>query len=1334
LLHNFFTFESYDLQRISDLYLNNRWPNPKGSRIVSATSALWQPGLDTRPDSNTTLREPLLSAARIAWVVIFIGTWVCFIRSVALDHNIGWSMRFISQDRAAGYTLALDLLVMVVSSCLAGMIAWRRSDDWLGLLTSITVVTFSAAQTGAITFLVPELSLWGTLAHVVQALGDGLILLLLFIFPDGRFVPSWSRFVAVAWGIWVVTWPFVPAVSPMSDQLPIWFSFATLTPLYVLGLLSQIYRRNTVTNPIKRLQTKWTMFGFGIALVGFFVTSVLVYAMPMPDAAGDVVPLVHMALPLFNALTILAIPVALGVSMMRFRLWEIDPLLHQTVIYGAVTTGLSIVFVVEILVFQAIFQAITGQQSQVAVVLSTLIIAALFQPARTRARRMIDRRFYREKIDFEKAFTDLSHEIRTIIAMPELSNVLLGRVMELLHISYGAVFLRKPDGSFHLEDKNIPAELCDLIPLPESFKLDGQERLSVKPELLNRLKMGHVLTGIKDLPFAVIVPLTGARHGKLELHGILAYGPRRSGQAYSREDLNLLRNLADQAATASYVAHLIEVQRVETKRREEAEHALEAHRNSPLGRAEAFAETLAAKPETVIAELHELTQKAGADPEMAALLTNLYHVLGPVETDPISGLASGYMYLFNAQQTPELLLLGLRTLIARLETAPVRDWSGARETMTLYRLAQRAVGVQTIGQITELVPGFEEEIKACGVTFAADKLPDVSAIVVPSFLEPFKAALGDLACISDTLRSYERVDTTHDKLSYLVSALERLSRVDHSARTDLGSADRAVILRISETWLGIVSNAMSELQTRAQISCRLLTHHTWQDDVIALSLSLRNDGQGAALNVRVNLSPSPDYTLVDPAVVIQRLGPDEETQVELRVRPRLTQKVDQFRVRFIVQYSDPRGPDQVEHYADVVYLLTSTGEFQFIPNPYVVGTPLQPGSPLFFGREDVVGFIRDNLAAAHRNNLVLIGHRRTGKTSLLKQLPRHLGEGYLPVYLDGQALSLDPGMANFFLNLATEINFAIEDRGLTPPAIPDFTDSPAGTFERVYLAAVRSVLGDRHLLILFDEFEELESAVQRGNLDPSVFNFLRHIIQHGENVSAIFCGTHRMEELAADYWSVLFNISLYRNIGFLEQPEAFRLIQEPVAKFDMRYDDLALDKIWRITAGHPYFLQLLCHSLVNRHNKTKRNYVTVADVNAALDEILAAGEAHFVYMWAEANPQERLVLTALSRLLRLTGRATPVQVVDYLEDRGIHLERAATNTALHHLVVKDILSESDDADAAGEVYRWRLGLLGLWVEKYKSMSRVADEARAAQPNLTPSIPLSTPPLTIVRGE
>jgi hypothetical protein len=174
-----------------------------------------------------------------------------------------------------------------------------------------------------------------------------------------------------------------------------------------------------------------------------------------------------------------------------------------------------------------------------------------------------------------------------------------------------------------------------------------------------------------------------------------------------------------------------------------------------------------------------------------------------------------------------------------------------------------------------------------------------------------------------------------------------------------------------------------------------------------------------------------------------------------------------------------------------------------------------------------------------------------------------------------------------------------------------------------------------------------------------------------------------------------------------------RLIQEPVSAYEMRYDDLALDKVWRITAGHPYFLQLLCHSLVNHHNKTQRSYTTVADVNAALDEILASGEAHFVYLWTESTPLERLLLTSMSRLTPISGQVTPVQILDYLTERGVTIERKGISDALHRLALRDVLSasdaESETGVALGEAYRWRLGLLGMWVEKYKSMSRVIDE-------------------------
>jgi hypothetical protein len=169
-----------------------------------------------------------------------------------------------------------------------------------------------------------------------------------------------------------------------------------------------------------------------------------------------------------------------------------------------------------------------------------------------------------------------------------------------------------------------------------------------------------------------------------------------------------------------------------------------------------------------------------------------------------------------------------------------------------------------------------------------------------------------------------------------------------------------------------------------------------------------------------------------------------------------------------------------------------------------------------------------------------------------------------------------------------------------------------------------------------------------------------------------------------------------------------------VAAFGMRYDDLAMDKIWRVTAGHPYFLQLLCHSMVNRHNKTLRSYVTVADVNAALDEILASGEAHFVYLWAEASPAEKLALTVLSRLGTASGLVSAVEIADYLAERGVKLERPVVAEALRRLTLRDILRAGDAPDPTlGEAYRWKLGLLGLWVEKYKSLSHVVSEINAA---------------------
>jgi hypothetical protein len=1313
------------------------------------TDAVALPPNPASAGTRLPIRGPILVAVRFAWLalaVVSVGLFVAALPTAYYQQIIEMpgpirvaAVRLdLTLEEISAFSLGVEALLVLVSAGVAAAIFWARSDDWLAVLFSAAFLTFGPTIIGrALGYYEaahPELSV---VVSVVKGLGGGAILFVLYLFPDGRFVPRWTRLTGLLLLVWLLAYTFFPVQAPNMQDLPVlvqtalnfllWAQGASslerfylsfrqlgftliLVGWFVTGVYAQYYRYRCVSTPVQRQQTKWIVVGVTVALAGtvaWFLPQFFLPALTHPVLTDDGIAslLYNLLGGGFLVLCLILMPLSFALSIMHFRLWDVDVLISRALVYGGVTGLLSILLFALVYALQWLLLWFTGHSSRVDVatsgiiVAATLVMASLFRPLGRRMQNFVDRSFYRERVDYRRAFTDFAREIRTIIELPDLVRVLLRRTTSLLHISRGAVFLCASDAQGACDPNRF--ELADVFNLGPELKTSLEEDTVT----MQRLQAGQPVYRPKDKVFSLLVPLIAPQGATRQLVGALALGSRLSGQDFSREDQAMLTGLADQAGVAIYVARLIKEKEAEARRLEEVEQRLAAHRNSPLGRAEGMAEKILAEPHLGLVKLYALAQSAGHDAVAAALIGNLPQVFDNLQRPGLARLAEGFNYVFTSPLTPEVLPVGLRLLMAQLDqsVASGETLQAAVEAREVVRISQAALEASSIPQIT---------------AWAANQTPEQPVPPAPGAPPLFKLyrALGELLAAANALRAYERMDTPQDKLAYLAGAVERLGRVERLARNELGSADRPVIQRIAENWLAVVTGAMSELQTRAQLICELLTRHTWQGEMIAVALNIRNEGRGAALNVKVTLAPSPEYTLLDKEAEVARLAPGEEAQVELRVRPRREQGVDRFRARFVILYADPRGADQVENFADVVHLMAVTSDYQFIPNPYVVGTPLQPGSPLFIGREDVVTFIQENLAAAHRNNLVLIGQRRTGKSSLLKQLPARLGESYVPVYLDGQALGLDPGLPNFFLTLATEIAFALDDRQLsvTPPDLSDFIDSPATTFERKFLSEVRAAIGDRHLLLLLDEFEELEAAVRRQNLDPSVFSFLRHLIQHSENLSVIFCGTHRLEELAADYWNVLFNISLYRHIGFLEQPEAARLMQEPVAAFGMRYDDLAMDKIWRVTAGHPYFLQLLCHSMVNRHNKTLRSYVTVADVNAALDEILASGEAHFVYLWTEASPAEKLALTVLSRLGTAAGLVSAVEIADYLAERGVKLERPAVAEALRRLTLRDILKAGDAPDPTlGEAYRWKLGLLGLWVEKYKSLSHVVSEVNAA---------------------
>jgi hypothetical protein len=562
--------------------------------------------------------------------------------------------------------------------------------------------------------------------------------------------------------------------------------------------------------------------------------------------------------------------------------------------------------------------------------------------------------------------------------------------------------------------------------------------------------------------------------------------------------------------------------------------------------------------------------------------------------------------------------------------------------------------------------------------------------------------------VSRTLSNFEQVESSGDKIAYLAEAMEVLGRCDRQVRSDLVGPERTILIYAVANWLAVVTGALTGLQGRAQLTIALKTRRVVAaGEEIALVLTLSNIGRSPASNLVAELLRGTGYTVLDGLAEVAVLPAGRTVDVELRACP--LPSVGAFRAEFSITYDDRERVGKTEIFADRVRLVTPPTVFRSIPNPYATGRPLRAGSPVFFGREDVFAFIRENLGGPGSENiLVLVGQRRVGKTSILRQLPAHLSDSYVPAFLDGQALGIEGGMADLFYDIALEISEALALQGivLEPPDMGELEAKLNLAFEKRFLPQVADVLGERVLVLLFDEFEELEMRVRSGELPPTVFAYLRHLMQHSKNITFIFAGTHRLEELTADYWSILLNITLYKQVDFLDMEAARRLIVEPVQSYGLLYDDLAIDKMLRVTTGHPYFLQLLCHALVNLHNRERLNYITIRDVNHTLDEIIELGEAHLAFLWGECTKEEQAVLMALTRLISAGELGTRGAIAGLLGEYGFEIDSSEVSKVAERLARRDIIREmGPEADR----YEFTVDLVRLWIEGTKSLSRIIED-------------------------
>lgn len=653
------------------------------------------------------------------------------------------------------------------------------------------------------------------------------------------------------------------------------------------------------------------------------------------------------------------------------------------------------------------------------------------------------------------------------------------------------------------------------------------------------------------------------------------------------------------------------------------------------------------------------------------------------EDSLIASIADGLFLLENQPRAGLPIILGALQ-DARRYAFPA--WQCLERWELTFRLGRGLLEAPTIMEISLLRPQLDQLLA----------LFDETGHWSPAF--------ESLLPILTNIRDSKRVELAEDSLVYLNNAAQMLTEFREEMPVMQPSVELPLAKAIVDRWIGLVSAAIEELRGRADLDVTLITKRLIPAEKLEVVLAIRNNGRAAAENIIAALDENPAYISNGRPQVIPLLPPGQTRQINFSLAPQVN---DRFRLVLNLTYDDRNQRDRAIAFGDMVSLLPPVRDFRPISNPYLPGTPLRRESTIFFGRDELFDFIAESAGRlSQRNVLILVGQRRTGKTSILLRLEHHLPSDLVPIYIDCQSLGVTPGMPALLYDLSWYIADALAVRGidLTVPVPELWEDSPTRLFQHHFLPQAQSQLPQNTtLLLVFDEFEAFENLVEDGLLPPTLFPYLRHLMQHSVGLSFVFVGTRRLEEMSADYWSVLFNIALYQKIGFLDDDIASKLIQEPVAP-NLIYDDLAIDKILRVTAGHPYFLQLVCYTLVKQANGRRKSYITISDVNAALDEMLILGEVHFAYLWQRSDDAERALLTAVAHMMDRDTAFHPTDMLQFLETYGIYLAPAEVTTALKKLVERDIFQEVTEGATA--LYELKIGLVGLWVAKYKSLSQL----------------------------
>jgi signal transduction histidine kinase len=438
----------------------------------------------------------------------------------------------MSVQAHAIYLTTLRTVFMLVHLIIAGMIVIKRPSERITLFVALVLVLMGVTFWPPSNRIVANTDTWHLSRSIAQFLNTNTLIALFFVFPDGRFIPRWTIIYVVLVFPLVVAEYFFPASILNPQNWDVLYSTAlSLFTLFAM-VYAPIYRYRNVSNPIVRQQTKWVVYGISIAIIGFFLTAFPSNFNYPQIQLGTFFGLLQVTgLILFFML----IPFSIGIAIMRYRLWDIDPIINRTLVYGALSL-LTIAFYILVVGGFALYFR-NNESNLIISFIATGMVAILFEPLRQRLQRAVNRLMYGERDDPATVLTRLSQRLDSALAPDSVLQTIVETLAQTLRLPYAAISLLDEEPRFTSSRQLPPSEL---IHLPLNYQAERVGELILAPRSL-----GESFSTADMKLINIIAQQAGIAAYTVRLHNDLQKSRERLVTAQEEERRRLRRDLHD---------------------------------------------------------------------------------------------------------------------------------------------------------------------------------------------------------------------------------------------------------------------------------------------------------------------------------------------------------------------------------------------------------------------------------------------------------------------------------------------------------------------------------------------------------------------------------------------------------------------------------------------------------------------------------------------------------------------------------------------------------------------------------------------------------------------